>query len=100
MDGDNEVAWMWYASVLDAVAEREHALRQVLDINPNNTRAREALARLRRSDVPAVAESRRDADWQSLARDKLYRQYEAQQQRGSGAGGVLYYVFAVLALGM
>jgi hypothetical protein len=43
---DNEVAWMWMASVVDTVEERRRCLERVLRINPNNARAREALTRL------------------------------------------------------
>jgi Tol biopolymer transport system component len=45
-DPDNEVAWMWMASVVDTVEERRRCLERVLRINPNNARAREALTRL------------------------------------------------------
>jgi hypothetical protein len=43
---DNELGWMWLASVADTVAERRECLERALKINPNNTRAQEALRRL------------------------------------------------------
>lgn len=46
MDGDNELALMWMASVVDTVNERRFFLERALSINPNNARAREALRRL------------------------------------------------------
>lgn len=51
-DPDNELALMWLASSVDSPAERRSYLQQVVRINPDNTRAREALAQLstRKSD--------------------------------------------------
>ncbi len=46
VDGDNELALMWMASVVDSVEERRFYLERALSINPNNPRAREALRRL------------------------------------------------------
>lgn len=45
-DGQNELAWIWLATVLGNPSERRLALKRVLDINPNNNRAREALRQL------------------------------------------------------
>ncbi len=45
-DGNNEMALMWMASVVDALEERRFYLERALRVNPNNTRAREALKRL------------------------------------------------------
>lgn len=45
-DPDNELAWIWLASSVTAFSERRDALERVLEINPNNTRAREALGQL------------------------------------------------------
>lgn len=45
-DRDNELAWIWMASVVDSVDERRACLERVLKINPNNARAKEALRRL------------------------------------------------------
>jgi hypothetical protein len=43
---NNELGWMWLASVADSVTERRMCLERALKINPNNTRAQEALRRL------------------------------------------------------
>ena len=51
-DPRNELAWMWLASAVDSLDERRLCLRRALQINPNNTRAREALNRLG-GDAPA-----------------------------------------------
>jgi len=57
-DPDNELAWIWLASCMTTVDERRQCLRRVLEINPNNTRARQALVALEGQSggdhVPAV----------------------------------------------
>ncbi len=45
-DEYNEVAWMWMTAVASNNAERREALEIVLEINPNNERAKSALERL------------------------------------------------------
>jgi hypothetical protein len=45
-DEKNELAWMWLASAVETLDERRACLQKVLQINPNNARAREALNRL------------------------------------------------------
>src|SRR5690606_3076564 len=45
-DGNNELALMWMASVVDPLDERRFYLERALRVNPSNTRAREALRRL------------------------------------------------------
>jgi len=57
-DGNNELALMWMASVVDALEERRFYLERALRVNPNNTRAREALKRLGVTE-PTVAEPAR-----------------------------------------
>ena len=61
IDGDNELALMWMASVVDTLNERRFYLERALQVNPDNTRAREALRRLgvegrphRRAPAPAA----------------------------------------------
>ncbi len=46
LDGDNEMALMWMASVVDSLNERRFFLERALSINPKHDRAREALRRL------------------------------------------------------
>lgn len=43
LDDGSEKGWFWLASVLDTDEERRAALEKVLEINPNNDRARKAL---------------------------------------------------------
>jgi Tol biopolymer transport system component len=45
-DDNNEAAWMWYASVAETPRKRQICLETVLEINPNNQQARQALERL------------------------------------------------------
>jgi Tol biopolymer transport system component len=45
-DKNHEAAWLWLASAAETLEERRECLENTLRINPNNTRAREALDRL------------------------------------------------------
>lgn len=44
----NEQAWLWLATVAETRAERRESLEHVLKINPQNPRAKEALAQMER----------------------------------------------------
>jgi Tol biopolymer transport system component len=54
-DENNETAWMWMAMVVDTPRDKRVCLEQVLEINPNNQRAREALERLQPGSATAKA---------------------------------------------
>jgi len=58
IDDSNEPAWMWLASVVDTPREKRICLENVLEINPNNVRAREALAALGPAPVAAPEPTR------------------------------------------
>lgn len=58
-DENNEMAWMWLASAVNTVAERRECLQRVLQINPKNARAAEALRRLERGGGSTSAEEQR-----------------------------------------
>ncbi len=45
-NANNELALMWMASVVDTLSERRFYLERALQVNPGNSRAREALHRL------------------------------------------------------
>jgi hypothetical protein len=45
-DDNNEMAWIWLASSVNTLRERRACLEKVLQINPDNARAREALREL------------------------------------------------------
>ncbi len=51
---DNELAWIWLASVAPSVDERRHCLERVLAINPDNERAQQALTKLARLAQPSA----------------------------------------------
>ncbi|MFW5748439.1 MAG: hypothetical protein ACOCYT_02365 [Chloroflexota bacterium] len=51
-DPENELAWIWLASCMTTVAERRKCLERVLEINPDNTRAQQALRALGGPAVP------------------------------------------------
>lgn len=59
-DEYNEVAWMWMAAVVEHDGQRREALEIVLEINPENARAREALDRLGGPRARRKAEAARD----------------------------------------
>jgi Tol biopolymer transport system component len=71
-DDRNEMAWIWLASVVNTNAERRNALERVLQINPRNSRAREALAKLNEPAPTGTAD-------QSRVRDTISRVREAQR---------------------
>lgn len=74
-DDANEVAWLWMASVVNTLPERRSSLERVLEINPENARAQEALQRLNAEEgVPTISED------ELRARERL-----AQQQRPTPA---------------
>lgn len=45
-DSQNELAWIWLASVVSTTQEKRVCLERVLELNPSNDRARQALAKL------------------------------------------------------
>ncbi|MBZ0304365.1 MAG: hypothetical protein K8J31_31805 [Anaerolineae bacterium] len=75
-DPGNELAWMWLASAVDSLDERRACLEHALRINPDNTRAREALRRLQPG--AASAES-------SASRGRQSRRPQAQTRSGDEA---------------
>jgi len=90
-DPNNEVAWMWMASVAKSVAERRACLERVLRINPNNTRAREALRRLE-----AVPEAR-TRDGVDLRETELRRARRIELQGGPRRSNP-YFIMAGIVL--
>lgn len=84
LDENNEMAWIWLASSVNTVAERRACLQRVLQINPNNPRAREALQRLdsdggTRIDPPSSDQSR--------VREQINRVRRAQVDDAPAASG-------------
>ncbi len=52
LDDSNESAWMWMASVVETPRERRTCLETVLELNPDNTRARQELERINQLLTP------------------------------------------------
>ncbi len=78
-DERNEQAWMWLAAVVSPT-ERRTCLQKVLEINPNNARAREALRKL------AGESQRRTAPQEdSAAVEQLRRLERARAQTAAPA---------------
>lgn len=74
-DANNELAWIWLASCVNTLSERRACLERVLQINPANTRAREALQKL-------VAEDRQQrASAESSAAERIRRIEQASSPR-------------------
>jgi hypothetical protein len=62
-DRDNELAWIWMASIVQSSHERRICLEHVLKINPRNTRARDALNSL----VGVIGQGTTSIDIQAIA---------------------------------
>jgi hypothetical protein len=103
---ENELAWIWLASVVETTAERRDCLQKVLAINPNNERARQALTRLSRATPlatatsepqvsrPAASRASRSAE---LERDALLKAHARHRQRRSP---LLFMALGLLAVAM
>lgn len=98
-DPVNEMGWLWLASCVNTVVERRACLQHVLEINPNNDRAKEALRRLS-SSTPTTAsappekkreirDTTREAISSSLrAREEATNPRRRQTNSGGGGGGI------------
>lgn len=117
-DPRNELGWIWLASVLDSAAERRTALQRVLEINPNNARAKQALDKLTPAATPVPADvipsqpvssrltprlaepsprDARDAQRAQLEREVLLAVHARRQRRMSP---VTFIILGLLAVGM
>lgn len=54
IDERNEQAWLWLSGCVDSLEDQELCLQNVLDINPNNQKARKGLEMLQRHRPPAA----------------------------------------------
>lgn len=105
VDDSNELAWIWLASSVNTVRERRDCLERVLQINPNNTRAREALSRLDPRESARPDDSARSTvDQVRRARQQPSPRREAPEARRGGINplnlflGLLVAVAVVAAL--
>jgi hypothetical protein len=80
-DERNEMAWIWLASAVNTVAERRACLERVLEINPRNERAAEALRRLDAGGDP------RDSAEEARARQTISQVRQAQSSAPSRSAG-------------
>lgn len=62
-DQNQELAWIWLASVVDSQRERQICLQKVLQINPGNRPAREAI-----NDLVGILGENVTIDYNSMAR--------------------------------
>ncbi len=54
IEPDSEAAWLWLASIARDQRERQFCLQKILEINPNNSQARQALAAIDPSVAPTT----------------------------------------------
>jgi dipeptidyl aminopeptidase/acylaminoacyl peptidase len=109
-DPNNELAWIWMASVAETLDERRNCLQKVLAINPKNERAKQALAKVERTaaspapsappsqtprleEAPAELRVRRTQD---MEREALLKAHARRRQ--GGLSPVLFAAVAVLAV--
>jgi len=79
LDPENESAWLWLSGAVDNLNERQHCLKQVLRLNPDNAHARAGLAwieqQITQASPPAQASS-------------THVVTESQPDRDTGSGAV------------
>ena len=114
IDGENELAWLWMARTADRRSEQRQALQRVLQINPNNEKARAALQQIADSeqdvfDVPGASPSitssrqaesegvEQERDWfQPVQRPK--RDTDLWRGKTNNDIGLLYLLGAAIAV--
>lgn len=57
LDPRSELGWMWMVQVVESDQEREFCLGKILEINPNNQQAQQALAQLQQPPMPDWAQA-------------------------------------------
>ncbi len=97
-DPDNEMAWIWMASCVTTLVERRNCLERVLEINPNNSRAQQALQ--------ALGSSGRNLEGgtaETIEQSRQTRRQTTSVSQGGSRGGIdliniLIALFAILAV--
>ncbi len=92
-DPRSELGWMWLASAVDSLDERRKCLENALRLNPNNTRAREALRRLQ----PGLAEES-PAPPRDVAPRRSRRQPDARDEPRAGPRPITLLIGVVVGL--
>ncbi len=91
-DPRSEVAWMWLASTTDNVAERRACLSKALEINPNNTRAKEALDKLGVESARAAQDKQKVENLRRIQRGTSSTAPLPGAPESSGSGFNLAYI--------
>jgi Tol biopolymer transport system component len=116
-DDSNEQAWLWFASVVDTVRERRICLENVLEINPNNQRARQALEKLQtplsdtlarhapqqiegEEDAPAPKATAKPLTKKPLPGERIARPVGEARRRRRRPLFIMVAVLAVLLMGL
>ncbi len=106
LDPNNDLAWTWMATVVDTVSERRQCLEKALAINPANTRARDALEKLKTAPEPPIPQVVSERDTLLTARPGTEMD-DFGESRGPrlrlpeiSARGLLKTLIALTALGM
>jgi len=81
-DPDNELALMWLASTVASTAERRLYLQQVVRINPDNHRARQALAQLSTKDAGKVGSVARQVEQDQAQKRRQPDSVESDDNEG------------------
>ena len=81
-DPDNELALMWLASSVPSPAERRLYLQQVVRINPDNSRARQALAQLSTKDGAKVGSVAQQVEQDRAQQSRQPQSIESDEGEG------------------
>ncbi len=77
LDPNNEAAWLGMATITEGATDKLRILNKVLEINPGNERAQEAVRRLSEDEVPSVL-----AEDEPVADDDISRDAEIAREAG------------------
>ncbi|MCD4674133.1 MAG: hypothetical protein K8R77_15835 [Anaerolineaceae bacterium] len=79
-DPHNETAWLWLAACFDKEEKKKYCLKKALEINPDNTKAWEALEKL----------SEEDTAWQNRLDLALEKEPEQEPSTGMIRGATVF----------
>jgi hypothetical protein len=93
----NELAWIWMASIVKTQKERRLCLQRVLQINPNNRPAREAI-----NNMVSVIGEGQEIDYAEIARAARQQLGQAGggSRGGAAGGGSRLFLMVLLAVGL
>lgn len=107
-DPGSEMGWLWLASCVNTAAERRACLQHVLEINPNNDRAKEALRRLSDSGSASTTPPDVKRETREITREAITSSLRAReeatnprrQRTTSDSGGGLSLTSILIILGV